>query len=309
MTLTDGDRSRLLSVMIECGERVHEALLAAEFHRLAEIVGMGADGEHTTGIDQVAEIAAIECLERASPRMNILSEEAGYIDRNASLTAVVDPIDATNNATSLPSFHHPERRDLSERIATPEQARHLFGYPYFAFSIGIFEDDVPIAGSVRNLPTGEVFTALRGRGVELDGVPVRGSGRTTIEGARIGFIRPETPTALRAIEPLLVGLRTRVRIAGCSALDLALIASGVLDAVINPNRISPAGFGEKLVDYAGGLVLLGEMGGVITHHDGSPIPTAFDLSTRAPLLAATTPELHRELRAMLDRVEWNPEDL
>jgi myo-inositol-1(or 4)-monophosphatase len=305
----EAERTKLLAVMTGCGERVHEALLAAEFHRLAEIVGMGADGEHTTGIDQAAEMAALDYLERARPTMNILSEEVGYIERGAALTAVIDPIDATNNATSLPAFHHPEREDLAERITTPEQARHLFGYPYFAFSIGIFRDGEPIAGSVRNLPTGEVFSAVRGHGVELDGVPVHGSGRTTIEGARLGLIRPETTTALRAIEPLLVGLRTRVRIAGCSALDLALISCGVLDAVINPNRISPAGFGEKIVDYAGGLALLNEMGGVITHHDGSRIPTAFDLTTRAPLLAATTPELHCALRAMLDKVEWNPEEL
>lgn len=307
--MTDAERSNLLAIMIECGERVHEALLAAEFHRLAEVVGMGADGEDTTGIDQAAEDAALDFLERARPRMNILSEEVGYIERGSSLTAVVDPIDATNNAVSLPRFHHPEREDLTERIARPEQARHLFGYPYFAFSIGIFEDGEPVAGCVRNLPTGEAFTAVRGQGVELDGVPVRGSGHTTLERARIGFIRPETQTALRAIQPVLVGLRTRVRIAGCSALDLALISCGVLDAVINPNRISPGGFGEKIVDYAGGLVLLGEMGGVITHHDGTPIPTEFDLTTRAPLLAATTPELHCALRAMLDEVEWNAEDL
>ncbi len=290
--------------MIGCSERVHHALLAAEFTRLTEIVGMGADGEHTTGIDQFAENAAVDFLDAAFPRMNILSEEIGYIDRGSALTAIVDPIDSTVNAVSLPVFHHPDRLALTERAIDPEQNQHLFGYPYFAFSIGIFEDGIPIAGCIRNLPTGEIFTALRGHGVELDNVPVRGSGRKSLDRARVAMIRPETSDALHAIEPILVGKNTRIRIGGCSALDLALIAAGVLDAVVNPNRFSPSGYGEKIVDYAGGLALLNETGGILTHHDGSTVPVDMDLSKRTPILAATTPQLHRELRDMLDRVNW-----
>lgn len=308
MTSAAGRRQRqIIELMVECSERVHQALLVAEFTRLAEVVGMGADGENTTGIDDFAERAALEYLAEAPLPLNILSEETGFIDRGAALTAVVDPIDATNNAVSLPTFDRPDRTDFAERAVDPEQNQHLYGYPYFAFSIGIFEDGRPLAGCVRNLPTGEIFTAYRGAGVELDGVPVRGSGRETLDRARVALIRPETTTALRAIEPVLVGMRTRVRIGGCSALDLALIACGVLDAVVNPNRYSPAGFGEKIVDYAGALALLSEAGGVLTHHDGSPIPTELDLSTRAPILAAVTPKLHDEIRNVLDRVDWTAE--
>ena len=291
--------------MVQCSEQVHQALVRAEFRQLAEIVGMGADGEHTKGIDQVAETAALEFLEDAHPRMNILSEEVGYIERGSALTAVIDPIDSTINATALPNFDHPAPADLAERASGLEVNQHLYGYPYFAFSIGIFEDGRPIAGCVRNLPTAEVFTVVRGAPVELDGVPVTGSGKRYVDGARIGFVRPETTTALRAIEPLLVGLRTRVRIAGCSALDLALVACGILDGVINPNRVSPAGYGEKIVDYAGVWPMLLESGGVLSHNDGSPIPAQLDLAHRTPILAAATPALHAELVSMLDRVDWD----
>lgn len=307
-TMPSADSRQLLELMIDCSERVHHALLAAEFAKLAEVVGMGADGEHTTGIDQFAETAAIEFLEDSPLKLNILSEEVGFIDRGSALTAIVDPIDSTVNATNLPVFNYPDRADLTDRAVDPEQNQHLFGYPFFAFSIGIFDDGEPIAGCVRNLPTGETFTAIKGHGVELDGVPVRGSGHTSLRRARIGFIRPETTTALRAMEPLLVGLSTRVRIGGCSALDLSLVACGVLDAVVNPNRFSPAGYGEKIVDYAGALVMLNETGAVLTHHDGTPIPLALDLSRRTPILAATTPALHDELRELLDRVDWTPEN-
>jgi myo-inositol-1(or 4)-monophosphatase len=294
----------LIRLMIECSEQVHQALLRAEFRQLASVVGMGADGEHTKGIDAVAERAALGYLTNAKPAMNVLSEEAGYIERGSALTAVIDPIDSTINATALPVFDEPDPEDLAERATALEVNQHLYGYPYFAFSIGIFHDGQPIAGCVRNLPTAEVFTVVLGQSVELDGVPVKGSGQTSIAGARIGFVRPETPTALRAIEPFLVGTSTRVRISGCSALDLALVASGVLDGVVNPNRVSPRGYGEKIVDYAGAWPMLLQSGGVLSRNDGSPLPPDLDLSTRTPILAAATPELHASLVAMIDQADW-----
>ena len=300
----DAPRLKLVQLMVECSERVHQALLRAEFQQLATIVGMGADGEHTKGIDDVAEKAAIDFLVAASPRVNILSEEAGYIDRGSSLTAIIDPIDSTINATSLPVFDHPDRSDLTDRATGLEVNQHLYGYPFFAFSIGIFEGSNPIAGCVRNLPTAEIFTVVEGAPVELDGVPVKGSGAESIDGARIGFVRPETTTALRAIEPLLVGASTRVRITGCSALDLSLVSCGVLDGVINPNRISPRGYGEKIVDYAGAWPMLLQSGGVLTHNDGSLIPRDLDLSRRTPILGAATPALHAALVDMIDRADW-----
>lgn len=299
--------TQLIDTLVACSESVRRALLGAEMGRLAEVVGMGADGAATTHIDQVAEEAAIGFLESASPRLNILSEEVGYIDYSADLTAIIDPIDATNNATAMPNFVEQPQADFWSVADTPFEAGHLFGYPYFAFSVGILKDGEMIAGCVRNLPTGEVYTAARGQGVKLDGIAVQGSGQQTIEGARIGLVRPETETALEAIRPLLTNMRVRLRIGGCSALDLAQISAGTLDALINPNRFSPGGHGEKIVDYAGGLALLDEMGGVLTGFDGKPISLELNLAHRTPLFAATTPELHAALAEMLYRVPW-PEE-
>src|SRR5690606_29518253 len=116
----------------------------------------------------------------------------------------------------------------------------------------------------------EIFTAARGQGVELDGVKVRSRDVDSIDRAVISLVRPETETAWRSMRAIMTGAR-RVRITGCSALDLALIACGSLDGLVNPNRISPAGYGEKIVDYAGALALLNEVGGVLTGFDGRPV--------------------------------------
>jgi myo-inositol-1(or 4)-monophosphatase len=284
---------------------VREALIRAEIHRLAEEVGIGADGAATTHVDQVAEVAALDFLASAQPAMNVLSEEVGFIDRGAALTAIVDPIDATNNALALPNFVRQPNADLAELADTPLRAGHVFGFPYYAFSVGVVDDQGILAGCVRNLPTGELFTAARGQGVELDGIPVQGSGQRALERARISLVRPETETAWRVLKLIVTGQSRRIRLTGCSALDLALIACGSLDAMVNPNRISPLGYGEKVVDYAGALALLSEMGGVLTSFSGEPVTLEHDLLRRTPLLAAATPELHAALIETLHTVEWD----
>ncbi|MFW6075030.1 MAG: inositol monophosphatase family protein [Chloroflexota bacterium] len=295
---------KLIQLLVACSEQVRDALLRAESHRFAEVVGLGADGADTSHIDQVAEEAAITCLDEAPIEMNIFSEEVGYLDRSSSLTAIVDPIDATNNATALPNFINQPGDDLDNVAEYPLREGHIFGFPYYAFSVGVLQDGELIAGCVRNLPTGEIFTAIKGDGVRLDGVPVRGSGRKSLQGTRIALIRPETETALRVTTLLLLDRQLRVRLTGCSALDLALIASGSLDGLVNPNLVSPGGHGEKIVDYAGALMLLNEMGGVLTGFDGSPISLDLDLSRRTPLFAAGTPELHAALTEHLHAIEW-----
>jgi myo-inositol-1(or 4)-monophosphatase len=303
----DRDR-RIVQTLIACGQFVREAVVRAEYHRMADVVGMGADGFATTHVDQLAEETALTFLNNAEPRMNILSEEVGFIDKGSVLTAIVDPIDATNNAVAVPNFVRDDDAEPRNPDATPLGEGHVFGFPYYAFSVGVIEDGELVAGCVMNLPTGEVFTAARGQGVELDGVQVRSRDVTTLDRAVVSLVRPETETAWRSMRMIMTGAR-RIRITGCSALDLALIACGSLDAMVNPNRISPAGYGEKIVDYAGALALLNEVGGVLTGVDGTPVKLDLDLAYRVPLLGAANQQLHNELVSILGQEDWNVDNL
>jgi fructose-1,6-bisphosphatase/inositol monophosphatase family enzyme len=297
------DFSTLLDPLVECARLVRAAVAAAEYNRLAEVVGLGADGFDTSRVDQVAESAALNAIEAMQPRMNILSEEVGYIDRGSALTAIVDPIDATHNATSLPSFL--DRPDRIEREIASESLpeRHVYGFPYYGFSVGVRLDDGIVAGCVMNLPTGVVFTGARGNGVQVDGVPVAHNSVQDLARARIAFVRPRTEAGLAAMHPLLFGAHS-VRITGCSSIDLALMSCGTLHGLVNPHRELPHGWGEKVVDYAGALALLEEAGGVLTDFEGQPVPIGNDLSVRCALVAGATPELHatllRELHGALD---------
>lgn len=288
------DFSTLLNPLVDCARLVRAAVAQVEHHRLAEVVGLGADGFDTSRVDQVAEEVALNAIDAMQPRMNILSEEVGFVDRGAELTAIVDPIDATHNAIALPSFlPGPDRIEPEiARESLPE--RHVYGFPYYGFSIGVRLGDQIAAGCVMNLPTGEVFTAARGHGVQLDGVSVARNTVRDLAVARVAFVRPVTDAALVAMRPLLFGARW-VRITGCSSLDLALIACGTLHGLVNPHRQLPQGWGEKVVDYAGALVMLEEAGGVLTGFDGEPVPLGNDLAARCALVAGATPELHATL--------------
>ena len=291
------ESERLLWSLVECSERVLQAVVAAERHLLAEIVGMGADGAETKGIDQIAEDAAVQFLDGLRTPVNILSEEVGLIDRGSVITVIVDPIDATANATAAAELKLTNLPTTLHAVP-PSLPAHSgqFGFPFYAFSVGALLDGQPIASCVRNLPTGDLFTAVRGGGSRMNGVPIRCEPVTALSDAWVALVRPPDEEGLRRSSRLILE-SNRVRITGCTALDLCLIAAGTLHGFANPNIHWPANFGEKVVDYAGALLILEEAGGVSSDQHGDPLSLGLDLKARVMPFAAGTPELLRALIA------------
>ncbi len=291
------DAQRLLWSLVECSERVLQAIVASERHLLAEVVGMGADGAETKGIDQIAEDVVVGFFEGLETRINIFSEEVGFIDRGSALTVIVDPIDATANATAAAEL---QLADLPAtlHVVPPSLPPHSgqFGFPFYAFSVGALLDGQPIASCVRNLPTGDIFTAVRGGGSRMNGVPIHCEPIRSLADAWVALVRPADEEGLRHSTRLILG-SNRIRITGCTALDLCLIASGTQHGFANPNIHWPPNFGEKVVDYAGALLILEEAGGVASDEHGQPLSLALDLKARVMPFAASTPELLNELLA------------
>jgi myo-inositol-1(or 4)-monophosphatase len=287
---------QLLWALVECSEQVRQAVIAAERQFLAKVVGMGADGAETSGIDKIAEDVAIGFFDGLVDSVNVLSEEVGLIDRGSTITVIVDPIDATANATASAELAYADPPDTLHELSPtlPDQSGQ-FGFPFYAFSVGALKDGKLIASCVRNLPTGDLFTAVRGGGSRMNGVPIRCEPITDMRQAWIALVRPADAEGLRRSSALMLN-SNRVRITGCTALDLCLIASGVLHGFANPNIHWPPNFGEKVVDYAGALLILEEAGGVASDQDGKPLPLHLDLLARTMPFAASTPEL---LQAML----------
>jgi myo-inositol-1(or 4)-monophosphatase len=224
------------------------------------VVGQGKGGDETAALDEAAETAVLHHFDRDDVR--IVSEELG-IKGEGRYTVLVDPIDGSQNA---------------ER-----------GIPYFALSVAVAEgetmDDV-FFGYVYDFGASEEWLAVRGAGAFLNGQPLTGVPKDTIE-----FLSIEATRAALVHERLrvLAPLTDRVRVMGAQAITYCHLAAGRTDAVavLRPSRA---------VDYAAGQLLIRERGFAIELPDDPPIGNApLDLVSRSRVVAAGNAELCRGL--------------
>jgi len=217
------------------------------------VLGRGLGGDDTTAIDGAAESAVLARFRGLG--VSIVSEEVGRIDGGSTLV-VVDPIDGSLNAKR--------------------------GIPFFSLSIavadGVRMDDVHFA-YVHDLGTGEEWTARRGEGAWLGGVPLGG----VRPKERIEILSFEaTRTSLVAKDaPKVADLAHRLRIMGSLALSFCHLAAGRVDAVCS---LKPA----RSVDIAAAQLLCRELGLMVDLFDvEEPFGTApLDLEQRSRVVAA-----------------------
>lgn len=141
----------------------------------------------------------------------------------------------------------------------------LHGYPEYAVSIGVLVDGEPVAAVVFDVPGDELFTATAGGGAFLNGAPIRVSTITDPQCALIGtgfpFKDPAEIVPYQAQMSRVMAQVSGVRRPGAASIDLASVAAGRFDAFWE-NLLSPW-------DFAAGMLLVREAGGVVTALDGS----------------------------------------
>jgi fructose-1,6-bisphosphatase/inositol monophosphatase family enzyme len=201
--------------------------------REGEVVGMGADGSPTEKVDRIAEGQVLRVLEAQGLDWNVVSEEAGQLDRGGSRTLVLDPIDGSHNV--------------------------LRGMPYATVSLALGQRTLAgvDAGLVRDLFTGTTYWASRGGGAFCDGRPIRV--RTWEPRRELFFVnlgRHSTPRALALAER-----GRRIRSLGCASLEMVMVARGAADAYVFENdvpdrnlRVTDIAAAYRIVLEAGGLV-------------------------------------------------------
>ena len=215
-------------------------------------------------VDRGAEERIRETVLRRHPAARILGEELSPDAlADSGLAFIVDPLDGTTN--------------------------FLHGYPEYAVSIGVAREGEIIAAVVINVPLGERFTAVRGDGARRDGAPIRVSGITDPGRALIGtgfpFKHPDTlPLWQRQFGNVMLST-AGIRRAGAAALDLCDVACGRFEAFWEL-RLAPW-------DFAAGLLIIQEAGGIITDLDGRPVPL-----THGPIVAGHL-VMHEWLLSML----------
>lgn len=234
-----------------------------------KILYMGADGTPTAVIDDVAERAALHVLKDDGRSVRLVSEEMGDIvfGDNPEFTVVLDPLDGTYNA--------------------------LRGIPFYSVSIAIGKTDLSqiYYGYVKNLVTGEAYTAERDRGAFLNGEEIHVSSRKDTDpycASIYGYAFTE--------RNFLNQNGKKVRLLGSAALELCYVASQKLDAFIDArNRL-------RVSDVAAGKLIVEEAGGVVTDDFGAMLSTPLAIKERVKIMA-TNGRIHDDLLAQLR--EWN----
>lgn len=240
-------------------ELLHEAAIAirATLDGLEDWGPSGARaGQYLS--DLAADEVAVEILDAGG--VGVMSEESGGHALDRDIVVVVDPLDGSTNAAR--------------------------GIPWFATSLCAVDADGPRAALVVDLPHGRTYTAVRGGGAAVDGVPLRHSGCGDVSEALVGI------SGLPA-EPL--GWR-QFRTLGAAALDLCAVAEGTLDAFVD---CSPSAHG--VWDYLGGALVCAEAGAVVADAYDRELAVIDHVARRTPV-AAATPALLDALVAARQRV-------
>jgi len=233
----------------------------------------GASGDQTFYIDEMAEKIVVEAVEKISQNgisFTLISEECGIkkFGTENNIKILLDPIDGSNNAKR--------------------------GVPYYATSIAILDGerlrDI-LVGYVVDLSSNKEYWAIRGEGAWCNGERI--ICRSSDEFDMVAFEASVPAKDIERLMPLLKSSR-KVRCLGAIALDLALMGAGAIDvtAIATPSRS---------FDYAAGMLILKEAGGIITDIEGGEIgDISAGLERTVPLIASANKVLHQNALKLIN---------
>jgi myo-inositol-1(or 4)-monophosphatase len=236
------ERRALLATCVACAVRGAEIVRAGAANLGRLTWEEKAPADFVTEVDRASEGAITEIIHQRHPGARAIGEEFSpeAAAELAGLSFVSDPLDGTTN--------------------------FLHGFPWYAVSVAAVVDGASVAGTVMNVPTGELFTATAGDGARRAGTPIAVSRERDPARALIGTGFPFKHRALipRYMQsfPRIMAATAGVRRPGAAALDLSDVACGRFD-----------GFWELSLapwDVAAGMLIVREAGGLVTDLDGRP---------------------------------------
>jgi myo-inositol-1(or 4)-monophosphatase len=224
-----------------------------------------------TEVDLECERVCRDVIAERFPGHDVLAEEMSQPGERASSPYrwVFDPLDGTTN--------------------------YAHGLPIFCASLALEIDGRATVGAVYDPTRRELFTAERGVGAFVNGVPLRVSSTATLLDSLLvtGFpydVHKRTADLLEMFGAFL-GTARAVRRLGSAALDLCYVAAGRFE-----------GFWEQHLhpwDVAAGALIAEEAGGRVTGMDGS----RFDPG--AAHLVASNGHIHDAMLDVIREVKGN----
>ncbi|WP_029430923.1 inositol monophosphatase family protein [Blastococcus sp. URHD0036] len=217
------------------------------------------DGSPSLAADEAAHTAAVGVL--GALGVPVLSEERPDVAVDpVAPWIVLDPLDGTGNFRA--------------------------GLPPWAFSAGLVHAGRPIAGVVVDLSSGRRWSGGEGAGACRDDVPIQPrEGTTVVVPSAPGGRSVGVPTTAR-----------RIRVTGCTAVEICLVADGSAAGWHDLDRS-----GTHVHDVAGGLAVLAAAGGVALTADGEPLRLSPDTEELIRFAAAGTGATAAELIAAVAR--------
>jgi len=183
-------------------------------------------------------------------------------------TFVIDPIDGTMNFM------------LNHRAS--------------CISVGLFKDRKIVYGAVYNPYCDHFYHAVLGEGAYRNGLPISVSEREAAVGvASVGTSPYHKATLADLVIKTIYGIFMKfgdIRRIGSAALEICLVACGELDAFVEPVL--------SLWDYAAGMLILSEAGGIICDYDGNTP----DINNSSSIIA-TTPKSYDALMEVIKKVK------
>jgi len=223
-------------------------------------VRMGADGTPTKLIDQVAEDCIIEYLKNNPICSLLISEEAGKVTFDGPEgTLFLDPVDGTFNAVA--------------------------GIPFYALSLAYAKEGIVQKAYVRNLSSGETFTAEKGKFAQCNGRDIRVSTVTNLDECALSvYGRKFDPSRVIHLGQKI----RRWRLLGASALELCYVGCGRIDGFIDLRGTL------RVTDAAAGMLVCSEAGGKVSDMDGRKLSFP-DEVTVGRCIVATNGVLHHKV--------------
>jgi len=227
----------------------------------------------TRRIDMFAEKALEKALHNRNRCARIISEELGdHIypkGGNPEFTLIFDPIDGSTNA--------------------------ILGIPFFCSSIAYspevdhvtFDD---IHASVVATINGKTYYAVKGGNAFVDGkkLPREVKGKTKLVLSIYSYGASTIPEGL--IEFQKGAKNLVVRVLGSIAMEICLVAEGVIDAAIDVRGLI-SGY-----DIAGASLILNEAGGIITDLKGNELESEVGKTQNITITATLEPEIRTKIR-------------
>ncbi|WP_434743349.1 inositol monophosphatase family protein [Micromonospora sp. SH-82] len=244
---------QLLDIAVEVAREA-----AATAHRMrvdgvSTVATKSTDTDVVTAADRAVERQVVDALRRLRPTDAVLGEEYGAGDTPTAgpggVRWIIDPIDGTVN--------------------------YLYGLPYCAVSLAAEVDGEVVAGVVRNVVTGDEWTATAGGGAYRAGARLHCSTQTDLGQALVatgfGYDPARRSHQARVVAELIPHVRD-IRRMGAASLDMCLAAEGRLDAYFEK--------GLAPWDIAAGGLIAAEAGLRVTGLRG--LPPGPDLLLAAP---------------------------